>query len=234
MVQIRLEDVTKSYPMGRIMMPAVMDINLTINPGDFLFVIGSSGAGKSTLLKLITGEMNPTSGAVHLGKAKITKYTPKMWKKRLPTIGVVGQTPEFVRQKTINENLEFAAMFSQRKNKDSTPEERIAKALRMVGLPDIGDKYPGEITLGESRRVELARAIMANPTILILDELTANLDEDTQWDMLYLLGEFNKRGTTIVMATHAKQYVNIMRQRVITLVDGKIFSDVKNGTYGGK
>ncbi len=233
MVQLRLEGVTKSYPMGKVMMPAVMDIDLTVNPGEFVFIIGSSGAGKTTLLKLLTGELNPSEGTVHLGGAKITRFTPKIWRKRLPIIGVVGQTPEFVRHKTVGENLEFAAMFSQ-KNKEGTIDERIAKALRMVGLPHIADKYPGELSLGESRRVELARAIMANPSILILDELTANLDEDTVWDMLYLLGEFNKRGTTIVMATHAKQFVNIMRQRVITLVDGRIFSDVKNGRYGDK
>ena len=110
--------------------------------------------------------------------------------------------------------------------------EAVKKALGIVGLPGVEECYPAELSIGESRRVELARAVLNSPSILLLDELTANLDDDVIWDLIHLLTELNARGTTIVMATHASQYVNILRRRVITLVDGKIVGDVKNGKYG--
>ena len=106
------------------------------------------------------------------------------------------------------------------------------KALGLVGLPSVGECYPVELSIGEVRRVELARALVNSPPILLLDELTANLDDDSIWDMMHLLNELNIRGTTIIMATHASQFVNIMRRRVVTLVDGKLLGDVKNGKYG--
>ena len=105
-------------------------------------------------------------------------------------------------------------------------------SLGIVGLPDVEDRYPAELSIGECRRVELARALVSSPPILLIDELTANLDDDNIWDLMHLLNELNSRGTTIVMATHASQYVNIMRRRVVTLVDGKLVGDVRNGKYG--
>lgn len=111
-------------------------------------------------------------------------------------------------------------------------ETRIQKALSMVGLEGVGKRYPVELSQGECRRVELARALVNSPPVLILDELTANLDEDTIWDLFHLLGEFNRLGTTIIMATHAKKFVDLMRKRVITLVDGKVLGDVQKGRYG--
>ena len=111
-------------------------------------------------------------------------------------------------------------------------QTRIQKTLAMVGLPDVGARYPVELSYGECRRVELARAIINSPSILVLDELTANLDEDTIWDILHLLCEINRHGTTIIMATHAKEFVNLLRKRVITLVDGQIWGDVQKGRYG--
>ena len=104
--------------------------------------------------------------------------------------------------------------------------------LGIVGLPNVGDCFPAQLSIGEVRRVELARALLSSPPILLLDELTANLDDDTIWDIIHLLYELNNRGTTIIMATHASQYVNIMRRRVVTLVDGRLIGDVKNGKYG--
>ena len=106
------------------------------------------------------------------------------------------------------------------------------KALGIVGLPGVEGCYPAELSIGECRRVELARALINSPPILLLDELTANLDDDNIWDLMHLLNELNSRGTTIIMATHASQYVNIMRRRVVTLVDGRLVGDVKNGKYG--
>lgn len=111
-------------------------------------------------------------------------------------------------------------------------DERIRKVLGLVGMRGAEKKYPGELSIGECRRVELARAMINSPPILVLDEITANLDDDNIWDMIILLNEVNRRGTTVIMATHASKYVNIMRRRVITLVDGHIFGDVERGRYG--
>ena len=113
-----------------------------------------------------------------------------------------------------------------------TAPQRMEKVLRMVGLKNVENKYPVELSGGECRLVELARAMINSPPILVLDELTANLDEDTIWDILHLLSELNHRGTTVIMATHAKKFVNLMRRRVITLVDGRILGDIEKGRYG--
>lgn len=136
-----------------------------------------------------------------------------------------------MRRRTIAENLTMVARTRYRKGGGSV-QSRMEKVLRMVGLPNVQNKYPVELSGGECRLVELARAMINSPPILVLDELTANLDEDTIWDMLHLLNELNRRGTTIVMATHAKKFVNLMRRRVITLVDGRILGDVERGRYG--
>ena len=136
-----------------------------------------------------------------------------------------------MRKRTIQENLETAARLTHRRRR-APVQDRIQKALSLVGLKNVEGRYPAELSQGECRRVELARAIINSPPILVLDELTANLDEDTIWDMFHLISDLNRRGTTVIMATHAKQFVNLMRKRVITLVDGRIFGDVQKGRYG--
>ena len=141
------------------------------------------------------------------------------------------QISQLMRKRTIEENLAMASMIGRGRRKVPM-EERIRKALCMVGLKDVEKRYPVELSLGECRRVELARAIINSPSVLVLDELTASLDEDTIWDLFHLIGELNRLGTTVIMATHAKNFVNLMRKRVITLVDGRIFGDVRNGRYG--
>ena len=145
--------------------------------------------------------------------------------------GRVPQLSQLMRKRTISENLSAVAMLTQSR-KLPPIQTRIQKTLAMVGLPDVGARYPVELSYGECRRVELARAIINSPSILVLDELTANLDEDTIWDILHLLCEINRHGTTIIMATHAKEFVNLLRKRVITLVDGQIWGDVQKGRYG--
>ena len=146
------------------------------------------------------------------------------------TFGVVSQQGLLIRKRTVGENLMLAGAAAGMMRRKS--REAVKKALGIVGLPGVEECYPAELSIGESRRVELARAVLNSPSILLLDELTANLDDDVIWDLIHLLTELNARGTTIVMATHASQYVNILRRRVITLVDGKIVGDVKNGKYG--
>ena len=208
---------------------AVQDLSLTVEQGEFVFLIGSSGAGKSTMLKLMGGEIAPDEGAVYIDETNIARlFGP--WKVRLTrTFGIVSQQSMLIRKRTIMENLLVAGRASGMGRKSQAAAE---KALGLVGLPGVGDCFPAQLSIGEVRRVELARALINSPSILLLDELTANLDDDTIWDIIHLLYELNNRGTTIIMATHASQYVNIMRRRVVTLVDGRLIGDVKNGKYG--
>ena len=231
MPQIRLEQVSKYYQQEKNAVPAVREIDLTIEQLEFVFVTGSSGAGKSTLLNLIAGEITPTAGAVYLDNVPIGQQRRFGHPRKAGCIGYVPQISQLMRKRTIEENLAMASMIGRGRRKVPM-EERIRKALCMVGLKDVEKRYPVELSLGECRRVELARAIINSPSVLVLDELTASLDEDTIWDLFHLIGELNRLGTTVIMATHAKNFVNLMRKRVITLVDGRIFGDVRNGMYG--
>jgi len=233
MAVVRLENASKLYKWedGRDKRKhyAVQELSLTVEQGEFVFLIGSSGAGKSTTLKLMSGEIAPDEGAVYVDGSNIARlFGP--WRARLArTFGVVSQQTLLIRKRTIMENLMVAGRASGMGRRSKAAAE---KALGLVGLPHVGECYPAQLSIGEVRRVELARALISSPPILLLDELTANLDDDTIWDILHLLNELNSRGTTIIMATHASQFVNILRRRVVTLVDGKLAGDVKNGKYG--
>ncbi len=231
---ITLESVSKEYDAGsrsRVKLPpAVRDINLKIDQGEFVFVLGSSGAGKSTLLHLIAGDLVPTRGRVLLDGIDLATVPER----RRPLIrlryGLVWQEPQLIEDRTIYENIAISMRASgMRRNQI---RESVPKALGIVGLRRTLDSFPHEISGGERMRVELARAIANSPDILIVDEPTANLDEDTAWDMVQLFQEINRRGTTVIMATHAKNIVNILRKRVVTLADGRIIGDVQNGRYG--
>ena len=230
MAEIRLEHVAKRYMEDRRVTYAVRDVSLIIEQGEFVFLIGSSGAGKSTLLQLMGGEIAPDEGTVFLNNANLSRLIGPWRIRARRTFGIVSQQGLLIRKRTVEENLMLAASAAGMMRRKG--REAVKKALGIVGLPGVESCYPAELSIGESRRVELARAVLNSPSILLLDELTANLDDDVIWDLLHLLMELNSRGTTIVMATHASQYVNIMRRRVITLVDGKVVGDVKNGKYG--
>ena len=227
---IRLEDVTKRYHWEGRTRAAVDEVNLTVEQGEFVFFVGSSGAGKSTLLKLITGELAPDAGAVYLDEQNLA-WMPAWRKPKLRrTFGAVWQDARLMRKRTIYENLAMVARAGSVRKEQM--QARVTKVLGVVGMPGVEDHYPVELSIGESRRVELARALINSPAVLVLDELTANLDADNTWDMIQLLMELNRLGTTILMATHASGMVNIVRKRVVTLVDGHIFGDVKKGKYG--
>lgn len=210
-------------------MAAIRDVDLTVKQGEFLFVTGSSGAGKSTLLRLITGDLQPSRGSVYLDGTSRTLFSRRFRERMM--FGYVPQISQLMRRRTIRENLAAIAMMKGGR-KHGPVEERVQKALSMVGLPGVENRYPVELSQGECRRVELARAMINSPAVLVLDELTANQDEDTIWDLFHLLEELNHRGTTIIMATHAKPFVNMLRKRVVTLVDGQVFADVEKGRYG--
>lgn len=230
MPEIRMVKVSKVYKTeDKRKHYAVQDLDFAVQQGEFVFLIGSSGAGKSTMLKLIGGEIPADEGAVFVDDANIARFFGP-WKVRLArTFGVVSQQSILIRKRTIMENLMVAARASGLQRKSRASAE---KALSLVGLPKVGDCFPAQLSIGEVRRVELARALVSSPPVLLLDELTANLDDDTIWDIMHLLHELNMMGTTIIMATHASQYVNIMRRRVVTLVDGKLVGDVQHGKYG--
>ena len=226
---IRVENATKKYTEEGRSLYAVRDLSLTVEQGDFVFLIGSSGAGKSTLLKLMGGELSPDQGDVFLNEVNIYKaFGP--WRTRVArSFGIVNQECQLIRKRTIADNLLLTAAATGMRKRGQAAAQ---KALSIVGLAPVADCYPAELSLGECRRVELARALIASPPILVLDEITANLDDDNIWDMFQLLQEVNRKGTTVIMATHASRYVNIMRRRVVTLVDGRIFGDVEKGRYG--
>jgi cell division transport system ATP-binding protein len=234
MPTIKLENVSKFYRGEHKLEVAVRDVNLTIEQGDFVFLTGSSGAGKSTLLGLMSGQLKPDRGHVFLGDTDMSRVPRRKRHKVALTFGQVWQEPSLVRRQTVEENLELAAMIgsSLRFETHRMTRMRVRKVLGLVGMAGYEKYYPIELSGGECRRIELARAMINSPSILLLDEITANLDDDNIWDMFHLLEAINRKGTTVVMATHASQYVNIMRRRVITLVDGCIFGDVKKGRYG--
>lgn len=228
---IRMEQVTKYYKWEGRYRATVSEVDLTIRQGEFAFVVGSSGAGKSTLLSLMTGELRPDRGKVFLGDLNLAHVPPWHSPKIRAAFGRVWQEPHLMRDRTVHENLEMVAR-ARYGGRTQDMNRMVDKALGIVGMGRVDQNYPVELSGGERRRVELARAIINSPPILVLDELTANLDEDNIWDIMQLLDEINRKGTTVIMATHASRFVNIMRRRVITVVDGKILGDVQKGRYG--
>lgn len=233
---ITLKNVSKYYKEkgDRRLEVAVEDVNLVIQQGEFVFLTGSSGAGKSTLLGLMSGQLKPNYGQVFLDQQDLSKVPRRRRHQIALKFGMVWQQPSLVHKLNVEENLELAAMvgLSIRPEPRRMARARIRKVLGLVGMAGYEKHYPIELSGGECRRVELARALINSPPILLLDEITANLDDDSIWDIFHLLDILNRRGTTVVMATHASEYVNILRKRVVTLVDGRIFGDVSKGRYG--
>ena len=228
MPTIRLEDVAKLYKTKERRISAIQDVNLKIEQGEFVFFIGSRGAGKSTILDIISGDVSPDRGAVFLDDVNISRVSKR---RRRECMGKVPQESGLVRTETILQNM------SASKKKEFFRDKQldralITKALGLVGMPGCEDRYPVDLSTSECRKIELAKAILRSPPILLLDEITDWMDDDSAWDMMHLLMELNRRGTTILMATSAVQIVNIMRKRVVTLVDGKIRGDVQKGRYG--
>ena len=239
MPTITLENVSKYYKnrrrnrSGRRYETGVEGVSLEIKQGEFVFITGSSGAGKSTLLDLISGRIKPDRGRVLLDGVSIAR--PLLWQRERIALmfGRVVEEHTLIRRMTVEDNLMIAARVGRKRFE--TPQEmrdRIKKVLGLVGLSGMEGRYPVEMSLGECRCIELARAMINSPPVLVLDEITANLDDDSIWDIFHLLTEINRRGTTVIMSTHASQYVNIMRRRVVTVVDGQILGDVQKGRYG--
>lgn len=223
---IVLEKVTKNYSAGA---PAINSMDLKIEKGEFVFIVGDSGAGKSTLIKLLLKELEPTSGKIYINE----KYLNRMKRRKIPMlrrdIGVVFQDFRLLMDRSVYENVAFAQRVV------STPtkiiKRKVPAVLSMVGLAEKYRSYPGELSGGEQQRVAIARALVNNPPILLADEPTGNLDPKNSWEIMKLLEEINKRGTTVIVVTHNREIVNTMQKRVITLQKGVIVGDEKKGGY---
>lgn len=223
---ITFENVFKEYPNGSL---ALQSLNLQIEDGEFVFLVGSSGAGKSTLLKLLIREEQVTRGKIIINGTDITRLRKNKIPKLRRLISVVFQDFRLISQKTVAENIAYALEI-QGMSKDFI-RENVKRAVALVGLEGKENSYPDQLSGGESQRVSIARAIVNKAPILVCDEPTGNLDLETAMGIMEALEKINKEGTTVIMATHATQIVDKMKKRVITLNDGKISSDVKEGGY---
>lgn len=223
---IEFENVFKEYSNGIL---ALSNINFKISDGDFVFLVGSSGAGKSTMLKLLMREETVTRGKILIEGTDITKITKRKIPELRRNISVVFQDHRLLDKKTVFENVAYALeiLGESKKNIKLSVEE----ALEIVSLTDKKNCYPSELSGGESQRVSIARAIVNKAPILLCDEPTGNLDQETAWDIMKALIKINERGTTIVMATHAVDIVNKMQRHVITLNKGQIVKDIESGGY---
>jgi|SRR5690554_3039753 len=219
-------NISKEYRNG---VTALYDINMEIDKGEFVFLVGSSGAGKSTLIKLLLKEEGISRGRMYLDGMDITRVPNR----RIPYIrrkvGVVFQDFRLLPNKTVYENVAFAMEIIGAKPREI--RRRVPLILSMVDLSRKASSFPDQLSGGEQQRVSIARSIVNNPPVLIADEPTGNLDPDTAEEIMKVLVDINNRGTTIVMATHARDIVNKMKKRVIALEDGRLIRDEEKGGY---
>ena len=224
---ILLSNVTKTYPNGS---TALDDVSFFIERGAFVFIVGPSGAGKSTLIKLLMHEETPTSGQVIINNKDIGKLKRRQIPYLRRSMGVVFQDFRLLPNKTVFENVAFAMDIIGASRKEI--RRQVPNILSLVGLSHKAKSYPGELSGGEQQRVALARALVNNPAFLIADEPTGNLNPKVAMEIMELLDNINKRGTTVIMATHAKDIVDTMKKRVIAIEDGHIVRDETRGGYG--
>lgn len=224
---IQLTNVSKIYTNGA---RALIDVNLKIGKGEFVFLVGPSGAGKSTLIRLLYRDETPTRGQVQINSKNLVRMKEREVPYLRRNIGVIFQDFKLLPNKTVRENVAFALeVIGVAKNEIQI---RMRTVLELVGLTNKEDSFPHELSGGEQQRVCVARAIINNPPLLLADEPTGNLDPETAWEIVELLYNINKRGTTVVMATHAKAIVNKMQKRVIAIENGRVARDDEKGGYG--
>lgn len=208
---------------------ALSNINIHIDKGEFVFIVGPSGAGKSTFVKILTHELVPETGSVIVNNIKINKLKPSKVPYYRRSLGIVFQDFRLLSEKTVFENIAFVLRVTGAKSKDI--KERVNKVLDLVGLRGKEKELPSKLSGGEQQRVAIARALVNQPTLLIADEPTGNLDPKTSEEIMKLFTEINHRGTTIIMVTHNKDLVNAMHKRVVNIEEGHIVNDVKKGGY---
>ena len=223
---IAMDHISKQYSTG---VEALCDVSIRIHKGEFVFVVGKSGSGKSTFIKLLLKELNPTEGRIFVGGRQVTNLKRKQVSLYRRKIGVVFQDFRLLKNKTVFENVAFAQEIIGMTKRDIA--RNVPIMLEMVGLKGKEKMYPHELSGGEQQRVAIARALINQPTILLADEPTGNLDPKTAWDIMMLLEEVNKMGTTVVVVTHNNDVVDVMHKRVINLEDGVLVRDEKKGGY---
>ncbi|GIP42127.1 cell division ATP-binding protein FtsE [Paenibacillus sp. J45TS6] len=224
---IELQDVWKTYPNGA---HALQGVSVKIDRNEFVYIVGPSGAGKSTFMKLIYREEVPTKGQISVNGFNIGKLKHRKIPYVRRNIGVVFQDFRLLPKMTAYENVAFAMEVIEAPKKHI--KKRVMEVLDLVGLKEKADREPAQLSGGEQQRIAIARAIVNNPSVIIADEPTGNLDPETSWGIMQLLDEINFRGTTIVMATHNRDIVNKMRKRVIAIEKGHIVRDELRGEYG--
>lgn len=225
---LQLRNVTKAYPSGPV---ALKDISLSVEKGEFVFVVGPSGAGKTTLTKLLMCEERPTSGSIVINDFDLTKLRSREVPLLRRSMGVVFQDFRLMPNWTVEENVAFAMVVVEAAPRHI--RRRVAEVLDLVGLTQKRNQLPGQLSGGEQQRVALARAIVNQPSLVLADEPTGNLDPETSWGIVKLLLDINATGTTMLMVTHANQIVDSLRKRVVALDAGRIARDEEGGVYHG-
>ena len=223
---ITLENVSKSYAKGQ---PALNDVSLHIDKGEFVFIVGNSGSGKSTLIKLLLKELEPTSGTIKVNGQDLGKLKRRNVPKYRRGVGVVFQDFRLLKDRNVYENVALAQRVIERPNR--VIKKRVPEILTLVGLAEKYKSFPRELSGGEQQRVALARALVNRPNILLADEPTGNLDPKNSLDIMRLLEEINERGTTVLVVTHNREIVNSFKKRVVTMRKGVIVSDEQEGGY---
>ncbi len=223
---ITLRNVSKSYGKGQ---PAIDHMDLQIDKGEFVFVVGNSGSGKSTLIKLLLKELEPTEGTIEVNGQVLNKLKRRKIPKYRRGVGVVFQDFRLLKDRSVYENVAFAQRVIERPNR--VIKKRVPEVLTLVGLAEKYKSYPRELSGGEQQRVALARALVNRPDILLADEPTGNLDPKTSFEIMKLLEEINERGTTVLVVTHNREIVNAFKKRVIAMKKGVIVSDEQEGEY---
>ena len=223
---IRLIDIQKTYDNGT---RALKGVSMRIDDGEFVFLVGPSGSGKSTIIKLITGEIAPSEGRLMVNGYNMNTIRPKQVPGMRRTLGVIFQDFRLIEKKTVEENLTFVMRVV-----GASPREikkRIPYVLQLVGLDHKGDRLPSELSGGEQQRVAIARALVNNPSVIIADEPTGNLDPQRSLEIMMLLEKINELGTTMLVVTHEKELVNRFAKRVVAIESGRIISDGMGGYY---
>ena len=221
---IKLEHVSKSYSAG---IPALNDVNLEIEDGEFVFIVGDSGSGKSTLIKMLLKELEPSDGTITIDGKVLGKIKRRQIPKFRRNIGVVFQDFRLLKDRNVYENIAFAQKVIGESN--HSIRKKVPNMLALVGIAAKYRSYPKELSGGEQQRVAIARALVNEPSILLADEPTGNLDNNNAWEIMKLLEEINERGTTVIVVTHNLEIVKVMKKRVITIQKGVVVGDSKEG-----
>jgi cell division transport system ATP-binding protein len=223
---IELSNVVKTYDPG---VKALNGISLKIDDGEFVFLVGPSGSGKSTIIKLLTAELEPTAGSVLVNGFVLEKIRPRAIPYLRRTLGVIFQDFRLIENKTVYDNVAFAMRVIGAG--ESAIKKRVPYVLDLVGLENKGRRLPHELSGGEQQRVAIARALVNNPSVIIADEPTGNLDPSRSLEIMMLLEQINALGTTVMVVTHEKELVNRFTKRVVAIDEGKIISDGMDGYY---